>query len=119
MRNERTNLGYIAFSDPDPAISLKLGRGLVEGFLIGRNLSRNSVTGIGPTKCFLISESILERNQSRGWRIAAYLRELLQVFFAGELDGGNSMAENDTQGKAGRATYLQLRFLNTAKGPWM
>ena len=57
----------------------------------------------------------VEGQESRTVRIAAYLRELLQAFFAGELDGGNSMAEKDLQGKAGRATYLRLHFFKCSQ----
>ena len=100
MRKEHTNSGYIALSDVAFMTRWKL-----ESFLrcfadrdglTGRKVLRNVLTGIGPTKCFLISESILGRNLAGGWGVAAYFIELLQVFFTGELDGGNggTMAEN-------------------------
>jgi len=87
MRKGRTNSLHIRLSDLSLAITSNPGNCscLAAGTRTGRNLSRNFLTGIGPTKYFLISESMLSRSSFSGWMVAANFVELLRVFFAGVL----------------------------------
>ena len=76
-------------------------------------MSRKSLTGIGPTKHFLISESILLHSSFSGWVVAANFVALLRVFFAGVLRRSVDMSESEPrrEGKVNN-TYLQeLRLL--------
>lgn len=80
-----TNSSYICFPIPIPVITSNPDDSFfgIGGGITGRNFSRNSLTGIGPTKDFLISESMLLRTSASGVMVAAYLVAPSYVFFAG------------------------------------
>ena len=115
---ELTNFPYISLSATPPDITSNPGDLFfgIEGGVTGRNLSRNSLTGIGPTKHFLISESILLRSSASGVMVAANLEAAFCVFFAGvqgEKVGFVPMIENGptTRARARAHTFCGRAFL--------
>ena len=119
-----TNTPYILLSVLIPAIASNPGScsvGVEEGET-GRNLSRNSLTGIGPIKFFLISASILLRAWVSGTTIAAYLAELFCVFFTGVVEGQVeyvTMIESEPTARVRNTYLLWLRFLFYRVGSWV
>ena len=105
-----TNPSYILLSVSTPAIVSNpdgLSLGIEEGGT-GRNFSRNSSTGIGPTKHALISGFILLCTWASGSVVAAHLVEQFYVLFTGV--AMVSMTENKPTARARSAYLLQPRF---------
>ena len=69
---------------------------------MGRNFLKKILTGIGPMKDFLISESMWSRSSFRGWMVAANFAALLRVFFTGVLGSEVGIIGTELRGEEAR-----------------